>query len=624
MTGEMRGYMGRQVRVDLSSQCCRVEPLDPQAAGKFLGGTGYACKLLYDELAPGTDPLGPLNKLVFATGPLCSNTVPGGGSVELCFKSPLTGGWGESRAGSDFGPDLRRAGFDHCIIEGRSEVPVYLVIQDGAVSFRPACHLAGKTVNEKIEIITRELAPGRFTIGAIGPAGEHLVRYASVMFGDRAAGRGGGGAVMGSKNLMAIAVSGSAKAEMGNPEALMAATRQSNQTLRENATRTAFHEHGTMGDYAGNDEKGDFPTRNWQSNSWGEGAGLFDRYEAENFIKPYACYRGCAIACARKVQVKSGAYRTPQHGGAEYESIACFTGYVLNRDMDAAVHCSYLCNQYGLDTISAGGCIAFAMECAEKGILGPEQLGGLDLAWGNAAVLPVLLRMIAHREGVGDLLADGVRLASRKLGQGSEAFAIHVKGMEGPAHDGRSGKALALSYGTGSRGMCHIHPAEAMAWDSGKMDWGLQKHGLPDPQGVERWAEAGKSEAVKLIQDGLNLPEILCTCKFFMYAGITVDHWAELLSGVTGRAWSGQDLLELSERVCTLQRLFNLREGFTTADDQLPERAKSVPAFGRYRNEPDCAVRDYPAMLRGYYQARGWDPVTGVPTGPTLRRLQLA
>lgn len=590
---------------------------------RTLGGTGYACRLLYDELAPGTDPLGPENKLVFATGPLCSNTLPGGGSVELCFKSPLTGGWGESRAGSDFGPDMRKAGFDHFIIEGRSGQPVYLVVQDGAVSLRPAAHLLGRTVGEKIGLISAELPPGRFTIGAIGPAGEHLVKYASVMFGDRAAGRGGAGAVMGAKNLLAIAVSGTGKAEPGDAEALKAALRETTRTLRESPTTVAFHEHGTMGDFAGNDEKGDFPTRNWQSNSWGKGADLFDRYEAENFVKPYPCYRGCAIACARKAQVVGGPYQTPLHGGAEYESMACFTAYVLNEDVDVAVHCSYLCNQYGLDTISAGATIAFAMECAENGLLSPEQLDGLDLSWGNGAVLPELLRLIAHREGLGDLLADGVRCAARRLGRGAEAFAVHVKGMEGPAHDGRSGKALALSYGTGNRGMCHIHPAEAMAWDSGKMDFGLRKYGLPDPLGVDRWDEAGKAPALKLLQDGLNLPELLCTCKFFMYAGITVDHWAALLSALTGRPSTGADLLAIAERVYTLQRLFNLREGFSAADDQIPERVKAQPAFGPYQHEPACAIQDYDAMLREYYLARGWDPETGVPTESTLKRLQL-
>lgn len=622
MTTVMAGSTGRQLRIRLDGLQSQVEDLDPEALDKYLGGVGYACHLLSREQAPGLDPLGPEARLVFATGPLCSNAMPGGGSVELCFKSPLTGGWGESRAGSDFGPDLRRAGYDHLVIEGRSPEPVYLVVQDDQVSFRPAGHLVGLTVGEKIERVTRDLPEGRFTVGAIGPAGEHLVRYAAVMFGDRAAGRCGAGAVMGSKNLLAVAVGGTRKQEPGDAEALKTALRQAMATLKDNPGTSALRAHGTMGDYAGNDEKGDFPTKNWQSNSWGRGADLFDHYELKNFLKPYPCFRGCAVSCARKAQVEGGEYATPVHGGAEYESMAVFTAYILNEDVDAAVHCSYLCNQYGLDTISAGASIAFAMEAAERGLLPETDLAGLDLTWGRIGSVPELLRRIAHREGLGDLLADGVRLAAQRLGRGAEAFAVHVKGLEGPAHDGRSGKALALSYGTGNRGMCHIHPVEAMAWDSSKMDWGLQKYGLPDPETVNRWDEAGKAPAVKLLQDGLSLPDILCTCKFFMYAGITIDHWADLLAAVSGRPWDGHALLAVAERVYTLQRLFNLREGFTAADDQLPERAKALPEFGRYHDQPDCAVQDFDTMLKEYYEVRGWDPA-GVPTEATLKRLQL-
>jgi len=621
MAGKFAGFTGKQLRVRLAEQSISVEPLNEVLLQKYLGGTGYAAGLLYEEMAPGTDPLGAANTLVVATGPLCSNAVPGGGSVELCFKSPLTGGWGESRSGSDFGPELRRAGFDHVIIEGKSATPVYLVIEDDRVKLCPAAHLVGKLVGEKIQLIRQALPHTRFSVGAIGPAGENLVKYASVQFDDRAAGRCGAGAVMGSKNLLAIAVCGSGKVEAADSLELMEVLRATNVTIHKNPTSSAFNEHGTMGDYAGNDEKGDFPTKNWQSNSCGNGAELFDRYESNNFIKPYGCYRGCGISCARKVHVAAGPYTTPEHGGAEYESMACFTAFVMNEDVDAAVHCSYLCNQYGIDTISAGATIAFAMECAENGILTSEDLDGLDLSWGNAAVMPLLLEKISRREGIGDLLAEGVRLAAKRLGKGAEAFAVHVKGLEGPAHDGRSGKALALSYGTGNRGMCHIHPVEAMAWDSGKMDWGLQKYGLPDPETVDRWAEAGKGSAVRLLQDGLSLPEILCTCKFFMYAGVTVDHWAAILSALTGRLYSGQGLLDIAERVCTLQRLFNMREGFTSADDQLPERTKATPAFGRYQAEPACGIREYDTMLREYYVARGWDPKTGVPTEATLQRL---
>jgi aldehyde:ferredoxin oxidoreductase len=304
--------------------------------------------------------------------------------------------------------------------------------------------------------------------------------------------------------------------------------------------------------------------------------------------------------------------------------MSCFTAYVMNENIDAAVHSTYLCNELGLDTISTGAMIAFAMECFEKGLLARFDPEGLDLHWGNPEILPVMVRKIAYREGIGDILAEGVRNASKQIGQGSEEFAIHVKGLEGPAHDPRSGKALAITYATGNRGMCHIHPLEGMAWDRGKVDWGMTKHGVPDPNTVERWDEKEKGGAVALLQNGLALPDILGTCKFYMYGGITVDHWAEMVSALTGFEMDGTDLLKLSERVINLQRLFNVREGITSKDDQIPARVRALPSFGKYSTEPDCEVVDLDGMLLEYYQQRGWDPATGIPTHEKLAELGLA
>lgn len=498
-----------------------------------------------------------------------------------------------------------------------------MVIRDGKAEFRPAEHLVGKLVSEKLALIRKELPEGRYSIGCIGPGGENGVSYAAVMFGDRAAGRTGAGAVLGSKNLLALVVEGNQEVAPAKPEEFKRLLKEYFGQLRSNPVSIGFHDNGTIGDLAANDEKGDWPSKNWHSNSWGKGAELLDSFVRNNFVKPYPCYRGCTISCGRKVRVEGGEYRTPEHGGAEYESISCFTAYLQNEDMDAAVHCSHLCNEYGVDTISTGGAIAFLLECAENGLLAASDAAGLDLSWGNAKVLPRLVKMIALREGIGSVLADGVRAAAAKIGKGSEAFAVHVKGLEGPAHDPRSGKSLAVSYGTGNRGMCHIHPAELMAWDSGKMDWGLCKHGLPDPNQVDRWAESDKGAAVKLIQDGLNLPEILGTCKFFMYAGIGVDELAAMVSLVTGRAIGAEELLAVSERVINLQRLFNLREGFTAADDLLPARVCAVPDFGRYQGVAECGISDFPGMLRDYYKARGWDAETGIPTEATLKRIGL-
>lgn len=623
MSEAIKGFTGKILRVNLNEKLCAVEEICQEWLEDYIGGVGYAAKLLYDELAPGVDPLGPDNKVILATGPLTMNKIPGGGSLSVCFKSPLTGGWGESRTGGDFGPMLKKAGFDHVIIEGRADSPVYLVIRDGKAELKPADKMVGLTVSEKNRFLHEELSETGFETMAIGPGGENLVRFASVMFGDRAAGRGGAGAVLGSKNLLAAAVKGSASIDEADSPGVKGAAQTAMKVLRENPTSAGFQAAGTIGDMPGNDDGGDWPTKNWQSNSWGKGTEIYDRYEKNNFIRAYGCYRGCYVKCGRKAHVETGPYKTPEHGGAEYESISCFTAYVLCDDVDIAVHSSWLCNEYGIDTISMGSAIAFAMECYEKGIITKEDAGGLELKWGAAETLPKMVEMTAFRQGLGEILAEGVKRASEKLGQESAGFAIHVKGMEGPAHDPRSGKTLAVAYGTAARGMCHIHPVEAMAWDSGKMDWGLQAHGLADPETVDPWDEKGKGESIKIIQDGLILPDILGVCKFHMYAGLTIDHMADMLTSLTGRPIPGADLLLVGERVANLQRLFNIREGFSRKDDMLPDRVKAIPSFGKYSDEPDCAIQDYEGMLTEYYEARGWNPETGEPDESKLNELGL-
>lgn len=618
------GFTGKQLRIDLFRKTSSIETVPIDSVRKYLGGAGYGAKVLYDELKPGIDPLSPENKLIFATGPLSMSQFPGGGSMMVCFKSPLSNVWGESRVGGDSAPDLKKAGFDHIIIEGKALEPVMIYINNQTVEFRKAKHLLGLTVSEKSRIVREELGDKRISILCIGPAGENLVKFAAVMSDDRAAGRCGGGAVMGSKNLIAIAIKGTGSVAVANPEALKEALRIALHDLRANPTYYGLKDLGTIGDLPGNDEGGDWPTKNWKSNSWGKGPELYDHYQQNNFVKSYGCYHGCTIGCARWVQVSDGEFKTPEHGGAEYESISSFTAYVMNENMDAAIKSSYLCNEYGLDTISAGGVIAFVMECAEKGLFTNEQLGDLDISWGNSTILPILVKMIALREGIGDLLAEGVHIAAQRIGHNSEDFAAHVKGLEGPAHDPRSGKALGITYATANRGMCHIHPLEGMAWDRGKLDWGLQKYGVPDPNKIERWDESGKGKAVKLLQDGAVLSDIIGTCKFFAYAGMTPDHWMEMINALTGWDIEGSELMQIGERVINLQRMFNIREGNSPRDDQLPLRIRTIPEFGKYQNEPDCIYKDFDALLAEYYEARGWDPVTGAPKIEKIKQLGLA
>jgi len=617
------GYSGKQLRISLSNRRVAVENIDPRVLRKYLGGAGYGARILYDELKKGVDPLSKANKLIFATSPLSLNRIPGGGSVMVCFKSPLTNAWGESKCGTDFGPDLKRAGYDAVIIEGKSEKPVYIVVNDEDIAIKPAEHLTGKLISEKIKMIRDELDDQKISVMCIGPAGEKLVKMAVAMSDQRAAGRCGVGAVMGSKNLMGIAVKGSKEVSVVQPEKLKEAIRQAMKAVRENEVAAGFKEHGTTGEMVANDAAGDWPTKNWHSNYWGKAEKIYDEFYNNKLIKNHGCYRGCPIACGRIAEVKEGKYKTPVHEGCEYESLSAFSAFVLNDNIDAAIHATYLCNEYGIDTISAGAIIAFAMECYEHGVIEKKNIGDLDLSWGNPDALPELVRLISIREGLGDILAEGVKAASKILGKGSEEFAIHGKGLEAPAHDPRSGKALAVTYGTANRGMCHIHPLEGMAYDSGKFDFGLVKYGLPDPNTVDRWDEKGKGKSVKILQDGLIVPDILSTCKFFLYGGLTIDNYADMLSALTGWEIDGWELLKVGERVINLQRLFNIREGFGRNDDLIPERIRKRPSFGIYKDEQRCTIKDYEAMLNEYYEARGWDLITGKPSKDKLRELGL-
>ncbi|MGA2613971.1 MAG: aldehyde ferredoxin oxidoreductase family protein [Spirochaetia bacterium] len=620
---DLCGYFGKLLRVSLDKGSAREENIDPQVLRKYLGGTGYAARVLFDELAKGTNPLGAENKIIFVTSPLTSKRVPGGGSIILCFKSPETNAWGESRCGGDFGPELKSSGYDALIVEGKSDFPVYLTIRDREAILKPGYALVGKTVSEKTELIRKDLNDPSVSIMCIGPAGENKVRIANVMSGGRAAGRGGAGAILGSKNLLAIGVRGSQKVPIARPEELQQTIKSCLKILRNSETATSFRKHGTIGDMPANDAAGDLPTKNWISNSWGKGEQLYDEFYKKHLVKNKSCYTGCPIACGRLAEVKEGEYKTPIHEGCEYESISAFTAFIMNERIDVAIYATYLCNEYGIDTISAGALIAFAMECNERGVLQREHVGDLNLSWGNSDAIVELVRMISLREGLGDILADGVRLASQKLGKGSEQFAIHVKGLEGPAHDPRSGKILAVTYGTASRGMCHIHPLEGMAYDSGKISWGLMKYGVPDPNGLDRWDEKGKGTIAKILQDGMVIPDVLNTCKFFMYHGIGLEHLAALMSASTGWDIDGKELLLIGERTINLQRLFNFREGLRQADDLVPERILKRPEFGLYAKEEQCVIRDMESMLMEYYEARGWDRSTGIPTKAKLRELDI-
>ena len=621
----MYGYAGKLLRINLTEGKVTTEEIAPEILRKFLGGVGYGAKLLYDEMPAGIDPLGSENELVFTTGPLTGTRAPGSGFAEVCFKSPLTGIWGESKCGGEWGGSLRKAGYDFLVIEGKAKEPKYIVIYDSKVEIRPAEKLKGKTTSQKDKFIKKELKDKNFETAVIGSAGENLVRFANIMVGGRAFGRCGAGAVMGSKKLLAIAVRGTGKIPVANPEEFSLVCKKGNEKVLAITGKEGMATNGTTGDLVGCDSQGDMPTKNWRSNSWGKGEELYDHFKRNNLVGAIPCYKGCVLRCGRIAKVESGKWETPQYEGSEYESITAFTFFVLNKDMDAAVHADYLCNEYGLDTISTGAVIAFAMDCYENGIISKEEAGGLDLTWGNAETMVELIKKIASRDGIGRVLGEGTRRASREIGKGSDMLAIQVKGLEGPAHDSRSGKTLAIMYGLSNRGMCHIHPLEGMSYDSGKNDFGLLPYGLPEPQTVDRFAEAGKGKIAKKLQDWGIIPDILGICKFYIYNGLGPGELARMLSTLTGWDIDGEELLAVGERIYDLQRRFNVREGIKKTDDMLPERCLKLPEFGKYSSVEECEIRSYDSMLEECYEARGWEKETGIPKRkPNLHTINIS
>lgn len=615
------GYAGKILRIDLTDGSVIKEDLNENDARKYLGGSALAAKILLEELPEGVDPLSEKNKLIFATGPFVGTAAPGSGSINVCFKSPLTNVFADSRAGSDFGAMLKKAGYDLLIIEGKAENPVYLVINEEAVEIKDAKEISGMSTDEKNSYIKEKLGK-EYEIASIGPAGERQVFYSLIMFnGDRAAGRAGGGAVMGAKNLYAIAVHGKKKINVYSKDEFLKITKELSKKLLSIPGNLGLKEDGTTGDLGKCDNAGDWPTKNWRSNSWGKGLELYDKFKKYNLVRSKPCYTGCILQCGRVAKSDSQKWKTPVHGGAEYESISAFTAFLLNDDIDAAVHATYLCNEYGLDTISAGAAIAFAMDCYENGIITRED-AGMEIKWGNMDAAIKLLKDIAERKGFGNILADGVLKASKKLGKGAGELAIHVKGLEGPAHDPRSGKALALTYAGSNIGMSHIHPVEGMAYDAYKVDFGLVSYGLKDPNQVDRYEEKGKGIASKILHDYGIIPDMIGMCKFYIYAGLTPDDLARELSTLTGWNIDGKELLKIGERGYNVQRMFNIREGIRRKDDYLPKRVLSVPEFGKYSTVPECTIKDFDAMLDEYYQARGWDK-EGIPTKEKLKDLEL-
>ncbi|MGB9661294.1 MAG: aldehyde ferredoxin oxidoreductase family protein [Moorellaceae bacterium] len=619
------GFAGKLLRVNLTTGELKVEELDKNELRKYMGCVGYAAKVLYQEMPGGIDPLAPEAKVVVATGAVTGTLCPSGGSYEVCYKSPLTGTWNQARSGGAFGPKLKYAGFDFVVIEGKAAEPVYLFMQDGKAEIRPAKHLWGLNVEETTEALIRELDDPEISVAAIGQAGENGVLYAALMNDrGRAAGRGGIGAVLGSKNLKAMVVNGHGGIKVARPKQLAEAIEKAEKWL-QNYPFASIPALGTVGLVSLFNSLGTLPTKNFQTGHF-EGA---DQISGETLNRKYqikrrACY-GCSFACGRYTSVSSGKFATPPMEGPEYETVDMLGAICKVDDLEAIIRGNYLCNVYGLDTISTGLSIGFAIECYEKGLITDKETEGMPLRWGDGEVVVRLVEKIAHREGIGAFLAQGVKRMAETLGPQAEEIAVHVKGLEVPAHEPRSeSKVLAIQYAVSPRGACHMHPNWASTWDFGQLDCGMREFGLPWPPAGMQDESPQKGLVYRYVALQGEISEILGACIFYSWGTegscITPQLYAEIVSALTGWDVTAAELVSAAERSWNLKRCFNAREGFTRKEDKLPKRFSQAIPDGP---SAGAKVERLEVMLDAYYEAMGWDKRTGLPTPEKLRELGL-
>jgi aldehyde:ferredoxin oxidoreductase len=610
-------YTGLLLRVDLTGGAHQVDPIDDGDVRRYLLGSGLAARIYYEEMDPSLDPLDPASPLLAFTGVLTGTFSPTGCRSSWCGRSPLTGIWNEANMGGHWGAELRFAGFDGLIVTGRAAEPVYLWIHDGEVEIRPASHLWGLDHFETFEQLRQETDP-KAQLACIGPAGENLVRVASVMQGGqghaRTAGRGGMGALLGSKNLKAIVVRGAARPAYPDMKAFRDFVREINQHIKANSV--GMSQLGTAGGVVGTELTGDLALKNWTLGNWkDEAERISGQRIAETIFERHTHCFSCPIGCGKTVKIEGGRYDGVYGHGPEYETLAGFGGNCQCDDLNAIAYMNDLCNRYGLDTISTSSVLAFAMEAYEKGLISQEETGGLELTWGNAEAMIETIHGIAHREGIGQLLADGMRAAAKRIGPEAEAFAVHVKGLEVPYHDPRAFVDMAANYATAVRGACHL---ESLAY---WMGYGVRfdVYGWYDPEDYDPHDSTGKGRVTVDFQNYMAVYNPLGVCKFIAKGKVEPQHVADLVNAALGWDWTPDDLLRTGERLFNLKRLINLRLGITRADDTLPKRLLTEP---RPSGGAEGVLPDLESMLEEYYDLRGWMP-DGVPSPERLASLEL-
>jgi aldehyde:ferredoxin oxidoreductase len=632
-------YAGKYLQIDLSTGDVTAQPIDDADVRRFLLGSGYAAKLFHDTLNPELAWDDPASPLLIFNGLLSGTFAPTGCRSAWCARSPLTGIWGESNMGGHWGAELRFAGYDGLVITGRAERPVYLWINESTagsvgdwepsrrdrpeqvdVELRDASHLWGHNHYHIFDQVRAETDP-KAQVACIGVAGERLVHYAGVMQGGiehaRTAGRTGIGAVLGSKNLKAIAVRGKERPNYFDAKGFRDVVKARNAQIKDGAYGLSML--GTAGSVPNTQKYGDLPLRNWRDGSWDQANAISGQRIAETIFQRHTFCFACPIGCGKTVQIDDGPYAGTQGHGPEYETLGGFGGLLLNADLDSIAHINMLCNDYGIDTISASACIAFAVEAAELGLLSSDEVDGLELTWGNAEVIMACAHKIGRREGLGDLLAEGVRRMAERLGPAAAPLATHVKGLELPYHDPRAFVSMGPGYATANRGACHM---ETMTYYEG---YGIEIPGVVFRPGADHWQarldSQGSGAMAARYQDFQSVFNPLGLCKFIERGLMGPAELAELINQALGWGWSAQEVMLTGERIFNLKRLINLSYGVTAADDVLPERLATQP---RPSGGAAGVLPDMVGMMAEYYEARDWDPVSGAPGPQRLTALGLA
>jgi aldehyde:ferredoxin oxidoreductase len=600
---------GKILRIDLSSGRISTETVPQKIAEDFVGGRGYGIRYLYDENVPGTDPLGEKNKLLMLTGPMAGTMAQAVSRWMVCTRSPQTGAFARSVCGADFGAWLKFAGYEIIIVEGKSDKPVYLHITPEGCKIQDAREIWGK--DTKVTQAWLNSQHGKNTRTAcIGPAGENLVKYAAVVSNRRTAGRCGTGTVMGSKNLKAIAITATRKTWLYDEAAYNTVAKEQAKIIMSNTGFQSHKEWGTTNTQDITNTIGIYPVRNFRYGQQKNYRELFGAEYRKLRVGDMGCY-SCAARCGKVHHVTSGIYAGAHSEGPEYESIWAFTGPIESNSIEASIAADEICDDMGLDTISAGSSIGFAYELYEKGLLKKSDTGGLELLYGKHEPMIALIKKIAMRQGIGDLLAEGTKRMAEKIGHGSDVYAINVKGLELPAYEPRGAKSQGYNYVTASIGASHCYGYS-----------GQDIFGSPVPHPTDRFDE-GNADVVIFNQDGTAFRESGIACGFSGGWG-----WTQLFGKMTAAARGINKYTEegylnkVGERMFNLERAFNIREGFGRQDDTLPQRILTEPLHTIDAKGEGQTVSHRDEFLDKYYSLRGWTK-DGVPTEKKLRELGL-